>query len=44
MKTSIRVFTGFAFAILIFFACKKTSQATKDGLSEANELLATAAE
>ncbi len=44
MKTSIRVFTGLVFAILIFFACKKTSQATKDGLSEANELLATAAQ
>ncbi len=40
MKTSIRVFTGLAFAILIFLACKKNAQTT-NGLTEADQLLAT---
>ncbi len=51
MKTSIRVFTGLAFAILIFLACKKNAQTTNgknaqttNGLTEADQLLATAAQ
>lgn len=42
MKTSIRVFTGLAFAILIFLACKNAQ--TTNGLTEADQLLTTAAQ
>ncbi len=44
MKTSIRVFTGLTFAILIFLACKKNALTTTNGLIEADQLLATAAQ
>lgn len=48
MKSSIRLFTGFAFAILIFLACKKNvndnQQDSNAALKEVNTLLETAAQ